>query len=130
MDTRGTVMPNYAYRASAQPLNMNPFTQMMANNPPFTTGFYNDNPDLAYQSFVNTPGFSISQRDMLQRIFESLKSQWTNKQWNDQIAGNPMTSFTDFLGKYNFGQEFGNASPSLRRENPGNFNRQTRVVNF
>jgi len=123
-------MPNYAYHQSAQPLNLSPFTQMMSGNAPFTTGFYNDNPDLAYQQLVNTPGYSLTQRDFLQRIFDSLKSQWTTRQWNDQVAGKPMTSFTDFLSKYNFGQEFGNASPSIKHMNPGNFNRPVRIVNF
>lgn len=121
---------NYAYRGSSQPFNMQPFTQAMAGNPQFTAGWYNDNPDLAWEELIRRSRPSLTATDLLRRMFNSVRDQWTNQQWNDQANGRPMTSFTDYISNYNFAREFANTTPSVRRENPTNFIRPVRTITF
>lgn len=121
---------SYAYNGSSQPFNMRPFSQAMAGNAPFTTGWFNDNPDLAWEEMIKRNRPSLTATDLLRRMFGSVRDQWTNQQYQEQVGGQPMTSFTDFINKYNFGREFANTSPRVRRENPSYFNRPVRTITF
>jgi hypothetical protein len=123
-------MPSYAYNGQSSPFNMGPFAQAMAGNAPFTTGFYNDNPDLAWEDLIRRARPSNSATDMLRRMFGSVRDQWTNQQWNEQVNMQPMTSFTDYVKNYNFNKEFARSSPNIRRENPSYFNRPVRTISF
>lgn len=121
---------NYAYsQPSSQPFNVSPFTQQMAGLSPVQQGYFNFDPNVAYEQFIRSINPSMTQTDMLRRMFSSLQDQFNAKTAMNFGQGTPQT-FTDFLSKYNFGHEFANQTPQTRKENPQAFTRPVRVVTF
>ena len=122
---------NYAYSSNNQPFNIQPFTQLAAGLTPLQQGFFNSDPDTAYEQLIKNVNPSVSATDMLRRMLSSLKLQWQGQQAMNWVPGSgEPQSFTDFLTKYNFGKDFAAAGPQVRHENASAFMRPVRTVTF
>ena len=77
----------------------------------------------AYQNQWNTP----NQQKYYQNQFSQIQDKYLG-QLGQQIMGGgvPTLKFSDFLGNYNWGQNYANLTPSQRGVNQSQFNPLTR----
>ena len=88
-------------------------------------------PEAAYFSFQDQAGQSPTQRRFFQSQFQNVFNKFLGglgQQWREGQTS-PDT-FTDFLGNYNFGQQFGQLPPSVRGATTSRFAPPARFLNF
>lgn len=119
---------NYAY--SSPGLSTSPWVQAMSGSDRFTNGFYNLNPDVGFDRFLRMINPSLVDANALRQLYPSLERQWAAAQWDSQTNGQPLTTWTDFLGNLNLDRELARMGSSAGRYNSRRFNGPTRVVTF
>ena len=88
-------------------------------------------PEAAYFSFQDQGGQSPTQRRFFQSQFQNVFNKFLGglgQQWREGQTS-PDT-FTDFLGNYNFGQQFSQLPPSVRGATTSRFAPSSRFLNF
>jgi hypothetical protein len=87
------------------------------NNP--WGGFLEDNPDILYGGFLNnaSQGQGRNFWDYWQSQFGNQYNKYLGQLGSTALGGNaPTMNFSDYLGNFNFGKQWGNLSPGQRGE--------------
>jgi hypothetical protein len=127
---------NYAY--SSPGISTSPWVQAMQGNSPsgnpldsyFNNGWYNKNPDVGFDKFLQLLNPSLVDQGALRQLYPSLERRWSDAQWHSQMNGQPLTSWTDYLGTLDVNRELARLGSSAGRYNTRRFNGPTRVVTF
>ena len=90
-----------------------------------------ESPETTFFSFQNQFGPSANQRNFFQSQFKPIFNQFLGKLGQDIKQGDaPTRTFEDFLGNFNFGQEFARLPPSIRGATTSRFAPSARFLNF
>ena len=88
-------------------------------------------PEAAYFSFEDQFGQAPTQRRFFQGQFQNIFNQFLGGLGQQiQRGESPTNTFSDFLGNYNFGQQFGQLPPSVRGATTSRFAPTSRFLNF
>ena len=88
-------------------------------------------PEAAYFSFQNEFGQAPTQRRFFQGQFKNIFNEFLGGLGQQFRQGEiPTNTFSDFLGNYNFGQQFGQIAPSVRGATTSRFAPSARFLNF
>ncbi len=129
---------NYGYGGQGQGFSgfsVNPWVQAMQQIPQnfnqFQQGMYNQNPNLAMDSFMRTIRTSNTNEDLMKRMLPSLNNQWVQQQMTDAQNGTgTLKPFSSMLSEYNWDKEMARYAPEFRRESASMFQRPVRTVSF
>ena len=90
-----------------------------------------ENPQTAFFSFQNQFGQSPNQRRFIGNQFQDIHNQFLGM-LGQQLRGGetPDLRFTDFLGDFNFNEQFRSFSPTQRGQGQRNFSPRTRFLPF
>ena len=88
-------------------------------------------PEATFFSFQDQFGKSANQRNFFQSQFKPIFNQFLGRLGQDIKQGEaPTRTFEDFLGSFNFGQEFARLPPSIRGATTSRFAPSARFLNF
>ena len=88
-------------------------------------------PEASYFSFQDQFGQAPTQRRFFQGQFQNIFNQFLGGLGQQiQQGESPTNTFSDFLGNYNFGQQFGQLPPSVRGATTSRFAPSSRFLNF
>jgi hypothetical protein len=94
--------------------------RLQSTTTPFQSMFYNQNPDIGYQRFLDQFQFGTSQQQTMQSLYDQVFRQWTA----NQAQGFGRTKPINWL------HQLARLSPQQRHEDPTAFMRPARVISF
>ena len=87
-------------------------------------------PESTFFSFQNQFGQSPTQRKYYQGQFSNIFNQYLGTLGQQLSQGQSPPAFQDFMGGYDFGQQFAQLPPSIRGATTARFAPQTRFLRF
>jgi len=93
-------------------------------------GLARELPEATFFSFQNQFGGSPTQRRYYQGQFSNIFNQYLGTLGQQLSQGQSPPAFQDFMGGYNFGQQFAQLPPSIRGATTARFAPQTRFLRF